>query len=122
LRPDEEDPMAQTAGTIEPGVREVLVNGSAMAAFMGGGIGAFVLGLVVFLNETGAVSLPVLYAPAGGLSTRVALGVVLWLVAWGILHSRWRNREIVPGPVYKTTTILIVLGIIATFPPFLGLF
>jgi hypothetical protein len=24
--------------------------------------------------------------------------------------------------VYKTTTILIVLGIIATFPPFLGLF
>ncbi len=114
--------MAQTVGAIEPGVREGLVNGSAMAAFLGGGIGAFMLGLVVFLNETGAVSLPALYAPTGGLSTRAVLGVVLWLVAWGILHSRWKNREIAPGPVYKTTVVLIALGILATFPPFLKLF
>ena len=114
--------MAQATGTIEPGVRDVLVNGSAMAAFLGGGIGAFLLGLVVFLNETGAVSLPVLYAPAGGLSTRAVLGVVLWLVAWGLLHNRWKDKELVTGPVFRTTVVLVALGILATFPPFLGLF
>lgn len=114
--------MAHTVSAVETGDRVTLVNGSAMAAFLGGGIGAFLLGLVVFLSETGAVSLPVLYAPAGGLSTRVAVAVALWLVAWGILHSRWKNREMVPGPVHKAAIVLIALGILGTFPPFLGLF
>jgi hypothetical protein len=32
------------------------VNGSAMAAFLGGGIGAFAMGAVVLLNEAGCVA------------------------------------------------------------------
>ena len=42
------------------------VNGSAMAALLGGGIGAFGMGAVVLLNEAGLFAAPTLYAPAGG--------------------------------------------------------
>jgi len=49
------------------------VNGSAMAAFLGGGIGAFAMGAVVLLNEAGIFAAPTLYAPAGGVSGRTTL-------------------------------------------------
>src|SRR5512134_1322246 len=50
------------------------VNGSAMAALLGGGIGAFAMGAVVLLNEAGIFAAPTLYAPAGG-DDRLADGV-----------------------------------------------
>ena len=58
------------------------VNGSAMAAFLGGGIGAFAMGAVVLLNEAGIFAAPTLYAPAGGVSGRTTLATIVWLMAW----------------------------------------
>jgi hypothetical protein len=46
---------------------------------------------------------------------------VVWLVAWGVLHTRWKRREIAPRRIYGVTLILIGLGILATFPPVWGL-
>jgi hypothetical protein len=97
------------------------VNGSAMAAFLSGGIGAFAMGAVVLLNEAGICAAPTLYAPAGGVSGRTTLATIVWLVAWVVLHNRWKAREIAPGRVGAVTLILIALGVLGTFPPVWGL-
>jgi hypothetical protein len=96
---------------------EDLANGGAMAAFLGAGIGAFAMGLVVVLNEARIFAAPAVYGPAGGVSGRTTLTTIAWLVAWGTLHYRWRDREIAPRRVYALTLILIALGIVGTFPP-----
>ena len=92
-------------------------NGAALASFLGAGIGAFAMGIVVVLNEAGIFAAPSLYAPAGGVSGRTTLAVVAWLIAWAVLHKRWKNREIVSFRIYLTTLILTGLGILGTFPP-----
>ena len=97
------------------------VNGSALAAFLGGGIGAFAMGAVVLLNEAGIFAAPTLYAPAGGVSGRTTLATIEWLMAWDVLHYRWRARELAPGRVGAVTLILIALGVLGTFPPVWGL-
>jgi hypothetical protein len=93
------------------------VNGSAMAALLGGSIGPFAMGAVVLLNEAGIFAAPTLYAPAGGVSGRTTLATIVWLIAWAVLHNRWKAREIAPGRVGAVTVILIVLGVLGTFPP-----
>jgi hypothetical protein len=45
------------------------------------------------------------------------LATIVWLLAWGVLHARWRSREVASGPVFTWTVVLVVLAIIATFPP-----
>jgi hypothetical protein len=97
------------------------VNGSAMAAFLGGGIGAFAMGVVVLLNEAGFFAAPTLYAPAGGVSGRTTLATIVWLTAWAVLHNRWKARDIAPGRVGAATLTLIALGVLGTFPPVWGL-
>jgi hypothetical protein len=92
-------------------------NGAALAAFLGAGIGAFATGVFVILNEAGILTAPALYAPAGGLSGRTTFAVVLWLTAWGLLHSRWKRRQVDARRVFAATLVLIGLGILATFPP-----
>jgi hypothetical protein len=88
-----------------------------MAAFVGGSIGAFAMGVVVILNEAGIFAAPTLYGPAGGVSGRTTLATIAWLVGWAVLHHRWKGREIAPRRIYPVALILIGLGILATFPP-----
>jgi hypothetical protein len=38
-----------------------------------------------------------------------------------VLHARWKDRTIQPRRVWIITLILIVLGILGTFPPFWAL-
>ena len=95
-------------------------NGAAMAAFLAAGIGAFAVGIFVLLNETGIFKAPTLYEPAGGVSGRTTFAVLAWLVAWGVLHARWKGREVTTRGVWMATAILTALGILGTFPPFWG--
>lgn len=88
-----------------------------MAAFLGGGIGALAMGTVVLLNEAGLFAAPAVYAPAGGVSGRTTLAVIVWLIAWAVLHNRWKAHEIPPGRVGAVTLVLIAIGVLATFPP-----
>ena len=100
-----------------PPEREVISNGAALAALLAAGVGAFALGLIVILNEAGAFTVPAIYAPAGGVSGRTTLGVVIWLIAWAILHRRWKGREVQTGRVQTATIVLTLLGIVLTLPP-----
>jgi hypothetical protein len=95
--------------------------GSTLAAVLAAGIGSAALGLAVLLNEAGIFTAPSIYAPAGGLSGRAAIAVVAWLVAWGILHTRWKNRDVAVGRVFAWTLGLVAFSVLATFPPVWGL-
>lgn len=99
-----------------------VVNGAALASYLAAAIGAFAMGVVVILSEAGLFSAPALYAPAGGLSGRTTLAIVIWLGAWAGLHSRWKNRQIDSGRVRLLGIALILLGVLLTFPPVWGLF
>ena len=96
-------------------------NGSAMAAFLAAGIGAFAMGLFVLLNEAGIFAAPALYAPAGGVSGRTTFAAIVWLLAWALLHHLWKARELAPGRVYALTLLLVAIGTLGTFPPLWGL-
>jgi hypothetical protein len=98
-------------------MRSATLNGAAVAAYVGAAIGALAMGLVVILNEAGIFAAPALYGPAGGVSGRTAIAVVIWLIGWGLLHHRWKDREIEPRRVHVVAFILIVLGLLFTFPP-----
>jgi hypothetical protein len=81
--------------------RDEITNGAALAAFLGAGIGAFAMGFFVIVNEAGIFVAPTLHTVAGGLSGRTTFAVVAWLIAWGLLHSRWKDRQIASGHVYS---------------------
>ena len=97
-------------------------NGDAMAAMVASGIGAFAMGAVVILAEAGVWSAPTLYAPAGGLSGRTTVAVAVWLMAWGVLHVRWRRRDVNSTRAFIATLVLIATGILGSFPPLLQIF
>lgn len=95
----------------------VTPNGGALGAVLAAGLGASAMGLFVIANETGIFAAPSLYGPSGGLSGRSTFAVVVWLAAWGILHTRWRGRNLPAGRVLIWTLVLAGLGILMTFPP-----
>ena len=114
-------PAGAGTGTTIAGDREV-ANGATLAAFLAAGIGAFAMGLVVILNEVGLFAAPALYGPAGGVSGRTTLAVAIWLAAWAILHHRWQARRMEPRRVHAATVVLILVGLLLTFPPVWSLF
>lgn len=91
--------------------------GAAMAAILAAAIGSAALGVVVLLGAVGLYSAPAIYGPAGGLSTRSTLAVVAWLVAWALLHRRWAERDVALERVGAWALALVLLGVLATFPP-----
>ena len=99
-----------------------LANGAAMAAVLAAGIGSFAMGAFVLLNEIGLLKSPALYGPAGGVSGRTTFATAAWLVAWAVLHSRWRSRNVSGRSVFLWTLVLIGFGVVATFPPVWGFF
>jgi hypothetical protein len=96
---------------------EEVANGAALASFLAAGIGAFAVGFFVIVNEAGLFVAPTLYGPAGGVSGRTTLAAVTWLIAWALLHSRWKHRQIASNRVYTATLVLTALGIVLSFPP-----
>lgn len=97
-------------------------NGAALAAFVAAGIGAFAMGLISLLDAAGVLPIPTLYAPAGGVTGRTALAVVIWLIAWAVLHGRWKERDMDTGRAHALTIVLTLLGILFAFPPLWALF
>jgi hypothetical protein len=104
-----------------PGEVAAMPNGDALAAMLAAAIGALALGVLVILNEAGIFSAPALYAPAGGLSGRATMTMIGWLGAWGVLHARWRRRQVAAAPVFTWIVVLIAIAVFMTFPPVWGL-
>ncbi|MGA2231771.1 MAG: hypothetical protein ABSH22_12805, partial [Tepidisphaeraceae bacterium] len=92
--------------------------GPAWAAILAAGVGCAVLGLLIDLAEAfKSVSTTLnFYNPTGDLSGKTIVAIAIWLIAWAVLHARWKNRTIEsPGKVMAATLILILLALLAVF-------
>jgi hypothetical protein len=101
-----------------------LPSGEAAAALLAAGIGSFALGLVTPLAAgSQAISNVLKFAPAAGpLSGKTTVAVVVWLVAWGVLHLLWRNKQVNFVRVFIVSLVFVGLGVLGTFPMFFDLF
>lgn len=102
------------------GQQKAPADGAAAAAVLASGIGSLTLGLLhtvehIFTPISEALNF---YDPVGAHSGVAAVGVMVWLVAWAVLHRRWQHRTMNSSVVLRATLILIALALLGTFPPF----
>jgi len=99
-------------------------NGAAAAAFVASGIGCLMIGLLTTLAEAsaGIKAALNLYNPVGPLSGKTIGGVVVWLIAWIVLHYMWKDKEVDLRRMYIVTLVLLAIGFLLTFPPIFAAF
>ncbi|GAA4286539.1 hypothetical protein [Georgenia daeguensis] len=98
--------------------------GPVSAAILAAGVGAFALGVLTTLAEAseGLKQLLNLYDPVGPLSGKTVGAVIVWLVAWAVLHVMYRGKAIETRKALTASLILIGLGVLGTFPIFFQAF
>jgi hypothetical protein len=101
-----------------------LTNGAAAAAVLAAGIGSVILGITTVLKENiqSVGKFMNFYDPVGPLSGATILSIIVWIVAWIVLHVLWKSKEVNFNKVFIAGTLLICLGLLGTFPPFFDLF
>ena len=101
-----------------------LTNGSGAAAILAAGIGSFALAVLACAGgKLAAVKNSLIfYKPTGPLSGVTTTAILIWLVAWGILEWRWRNRSVGMGRISVIALALLGLSLLLTFPPVADLF
>ena len=52
-----------------------------------------------------------------GVSGRTTIAGLIWVVAWTVLHSRWKDRQVESRRVHFVTMLLIGMGVLLTCPP-----
>jgi hypothetical protein len=101
-----------------------LKNGPAAAALLAGGIAAVIYGIIIILSEGVAAVGTALnwYNPAGPLSGKTTLMVILWLIIWAILRNMWKDRDVNFSTTATTALILLIIGFLLTIPPVFDFF
>jgi hypothetical protein len=96
-----------------------MTNGSGAAAILSAGIGAFALGVLAIAGDKSAhiASSLVFYKPTGPLSGVTTAAILIWLLTWGILEWRWRNKTVSIGRIGAAAIILLGFSFLMTFPP-----
>jgi hypothetical protein len=108
-----EDSPAGASGGIE--------NGPGAAAVLAAGIGSLALGVFAFAGDASPAILKAFnfWRPTGPLSGVTLTAVVVWLVAWYGLARRWQGRSVDLRRVNLAAFIMLVVGLLLTFPPFM---
>lgn len=93
--------------------------GAGAAAVLAASIGTFTIGLMTSLAAASAKLNTALAwkSAVGPLSGKTGVGVLTWLVAWVVLHTLWKDRNVNFGRAFTWAIVLIVLGFLLTFPP-----
>jgi len=96
-----------------------MLNGTGAAAVLSAGIGCFALAVLACVaDKVAAVKQWMnIYKPTGPLSGVTTAAVLIWLLSWGLLAIRWRDRDVALGRVCAIGFVLLVLGVLLTFPP-----
>jgi hypothetical protein len=98
--------------------------GPISAAIIAAGIGALALGVLTTLAEASEIfsGWLTLNAGVGALSGKTIFAVGIWLISWGVLHAAMRSTAYETRRAFTIAIVLIVLGLIGTFPLFFQLF
>jgi fluoride ion exporter CrcB/FEX len=102
-------------------------DGPAAAAMLAAGIGILTLGLLTTLAEASQDLKDWLMKwewgqGVGPLAGKTTVSVIVWLVAWAILHFVWRRANPNLRTVFTIAVILGLLGALGTFPTFFQAF
>jgi hypothetical protein len=99
-------------------------NGRGAAAVLSAGIGAFFVAFLAILADKSAEikDVMIFYKPTGPLSGVTTCAIIGWLIAWFVLHARWKNRNLAMGHVSAIALTLLMIGLLLTFPPIADLF
>lgn len=102
------------------------VNGPAAAALLAGGIGSAAMGLITLayeINDKSAFAKSMTWSKAvGGLSGKSSWAIIVFFVAWAILHYVWKDKETDFARISSIAIALLVVGLLGTFPPVWHLF
>jgi hypothetical protein len=100
-----------------------LTNGSGAASILAAGIGSFALAVLACASDKSVAvkNSLVFYEPTGPLSGVTTAAILIWLLTWGILEWRWRNRTVAIGRICTVALALLSLGLLLTFPPVVDL-
>ena len=113
--PQQHEPIAS------PSAKPSLPNGSA-AAILSAGVGCFALSVFAVVADASRLVAKffTFYLQTGPLSGVTTTAILLWLIIWFVLATRWRTRAVAIAKVNATAFALLALGILLTFPPFSG--
>jgi hypothetical protein len=96
------------------------------AAFIASGIGSTALGLAIVLTElkvgAGLKAALTWVGPVGPLSGKTGVAVLAFAISWVALHFAFKKRAISLTTSFIIAVILIVLGLVLSFPPVFDLF
>jgi len=98
--------------------------GPVSAAIVAGGVFALALGILTTLAEASVDIKDFLnfYDPVGPLSGKTIGAVVVWIIAWVVLHLMYRDKALESRRALTVSLILIALGALGTFPIFFQAF
>jgi hypothetical protein len=98
--------------------------GPVAAAILAGGVGALALGVLTTLAEasTSIKDFLAFNEGVGPLSGKTIGAVVIWLVAWVVLHLIYRDKSLESRKALGASLVLIALGVLGTFPIFFQAF
>lgn len=102
------------------------VNGPVSAALLAGGIGSAAMGLITLIyeiNDKSAFAKSMAWNKGvGGLSGKSSLSIIIFFVAWAILHYLWKDKETDFARISSIAIALLIVGLLGTFPPVWHLF
>jgi hypothetical protein len=96
--------------------------GPVWAAILAAAFGCAVLGVLTFFIEISVrmAKLMTFIKPAGNLSGVTTLTMLVWIISWILLHRCWKTRSTkLGGLVLSMSLLLILIGVLGTFPPFI---
>jgi hypothetical protein len=98
--------------------------GPIAAAIIAGGIGAAALGLFTTLSEASTDIKDWLNwkDEVGPLAGKTIMAVIVWLVAWVVLHLVYRTKPYETRRAFTIAVVLVGLGVLGTFPTFFQAF
>jgi hypothetical protein len=114
----QQPPPPPASGEAEP------PSGPAAALILSGGIAVFCMGLVTTLGEasTGIADALQWNDRVGPLSGKTLITVIVFALAWATLTALWRRSNPPLRSMTIASAVLIVLGLVGTFPTFFQAF
>lgn len=111
----------ETAGESDPQRRRF---GPVAAVFIAAGIGSVVLGILTTAAEASESIADALQwsDSVGPLAGKTLVAVLVFFIAWGVLHAMWKDKDPAPGRTFLWSWILLAVGVLLTFPIFFQLF
>ena len=99
-------------------------NGPGAAAILSSAIGCFALGVIAVMADKiqPIARLLNLYRPTGPLSGVTTLAISIWVIIWLVLHALWHRRDVQLKQINLMSILLLIGGLLLTFPPVADLF